>query len=326
MKINKEIEKQIRDKSFNLGFHPVFNHNPSRLVNIGFNKSIELIKRRLGNDNFTHKSLLSLYQTIYSKIYVLESEIRKELEAIAEDTIRELYSVPDEINIKPRIVDQNDIEYDSESQDKNKEIKLSPEREKIFQEEVCKRIILNSIVHGSSVMIWSSAYYIAKEKLDNLNVKLVVAYDMYSAIVGALLWMPKPCQDVSAAIPQGICEIDFDKWLKCDGVNFPVLLLETNKVVIDYLICKGIPEDFTEDELRLYYAISDDYNHEIYHNLLSPIIYEDFLETVNTETQNLPKIISKLSQLDYENLKDIFTLIQLNKEEAKIKLRNHGII
>lgn len=325
MKINKNLKNQIQDRTFNLSFHPVFSHNPERLMNIGFDKSTELLRRRVGRDNIGPRNLFMLYQTYNSKICVLESEITGELETIAEDTIRELYNVPDGINIKPKIVDQDDIDYDFESQDEKRNTQLSTERLKIIEEEANKRIILNSIVNGSSVMIWSSAYYIAKEKLDKLNTKLVEAYDIYSAVVG-LLWLQEPDQDMSDVIKQGICEINFDDGLKCEGINFPVLLLETNKVVFDYLICKGIPEDFSEEELELYYAISDDYNHEIWHNLLSPIIYEDFLETIDTESHNLPKIISKLSQLEYEKLKEIFILIQSNKEEAKTKMKIYGII
>lgn len=326
MKINNNLKSQIKDKTFNLSFHPVFSHNPERLMNIGFDKSLNLIKKRLDNGDFSPQRLFELYKIYYSKICILESEIISELEIIAEDTIRELYNVPDGINIKPKIVDQDDIDYDFESQDEKRNTQLSPERLKIIEEEANKRIILNSIVNGSSVMIWSSAYYIAKEKLDKLNTKLVEAYDFYSAVVGGLLWLQEPDQDMSNAIKQGICEINFDSGLKCEGINFPVLLLETNKVVFDYLICNGIPEDFSEEELELYYAISDDYNHEIWHNLLSPIIYEDFLETIDTESHNLPKIISKLSQLEYEKLKEIFILIQSNKEEAKTKMKIYGII
>lgn len=325
MKINNNIQKQIDNKSFNLNFHPIFSHNPKRLMNIGYNKSLETASRRLG-ENLSTIRLFELYNTLFSRIIILEKDIHNELELISENIIREMYNVPCEIDIKPKIQNQDDIEYDSESQEENKKIQLSPERFKIVEEAANKRIILNSIVNGSSVMIWSSAYYIAKEKLDELNSKLVEAYDVYSAVVNCLLWMQKPGQDMTDAVKQGVCEIDFDNGLKCEGVNFPVLLLETNKVVIDYLICKGIPEDFSEDELKLYYAISDDYSQEIWHNLLSPVIYSDFLETVNTESHGLPKIISKLSQLDYEDLKEIFILIQSNKEQAKLKMKSNGVI
>lgn len=323
MNPNKNIKRQIESNSFNLSFHPVFSHNPIRLMNIGFNKSLELLKKRVGN-NVSIPYLLQTYQTYFYKIEVLESAIKSELEQIAEDVIREMYDIPEQIIIQPKIFEQDEIDYDFNSQEENKELinEIPPDRLQVIQEEVKKRIILNLLVNGSSVMIWSSAYYIAKNRLDKLNKKLVDFYNVYSAVVGFLLWMQEPDVNMDLVEKQGVCEVDFDSGLKCEGVNFPVLLLETNKVVLDYLICKGIPSDFSEEELKLYYALSDDFNQEIWHNILSPVIYADFLEVVDTESQNLPKIISKLSTVDYESLKDLFISVQENKEEAKKKLKN----
>ena len=326
MDINKKLYREIKNNTFSLGTHPVFNYNAERLMSLGFDKSSELIKRRLGNYNISPEYLFNLYQTYFSKIYVLENQIKSELEKIAEDTIREMYDVPEEIDILSKIVDQEDIDYDFDAQEENKKHKFSLERMKKIKEEANKRIILNSIVHGSSVLIWSSAYYIAKEKLDKINIKLVESYDIYSSVVNCLLWLQEPKCNLDTAEKQGVCKVNFEEGLNCEGVNFPVLLMETNKVVLDYLICKGIPEDFNEEELRLYYAIADDYNQEIYHNLLSPVLYSDFLETINKETHSLPMIISKLSQLDYEKLKEIFILIQSDKLEAKNKMKIYGII
>lgn len=325
MKPNKNIVKQIENNNFNLSYHPVFNYNPTRLMDIGFNKSLELVKRRVGKFNLSPIYLFNLYETYKFKIQIIEGNIKSELKQIAEDTIREMYDVPEEINIKPKIVNQDDIEYDFDSQDEKKEV--SPERMILIKKEANKRIILNSIVHGSSVMIWSSAYYIAKEKLDKLNKKLIELYDIYSAVVGYLLWLQEPGQNLKYSEKQGVCEIDFENGLNCEGINFPVILLETNKVVLDYLICKGIPEGFSEEELKLYYNIADDYKHEIWHNTLSPVIYLDFLETIKTEPNNLPDVISKLSQLNYEELKEIFTAIQQDsKEEGKLKLNHFKIV
>ncbi|HIP31403.1 MAG TPA: hypothetical protein EYG86_01435 [Crocinitomicaceae bacterium] len=325
MKPNKNIIKQIENNNFNLSFHPVFNLNPSRLMGIGFKKSLELVKRRVGDYNLSPSYLFNLYQTYKFKIQIIEDNIKSELEQIAEDTIREMYDVPEEINIKPKIVNQDDIEYDFENQ--NEKIEVSPERMILIKEEANKRIILNSIVHGSSVMIWSSAYYIAKEKLDELNNKLIELYDIYSAVVGHLLWLKEPSQNLSTAEKQGVCEIDFEEGLSCEGINFPTLLLETNKVVLDYLICKGIPSDFNEEELKLYYSIADDYNFEVWNSTLSPVLYLDFLETIEIESNKLPEVISKLSQLNYEELKNLFISIQQDsKELGKMKLNQFKIV
>jgi hypothetical protein len=323
MEINKQLYLQIKNKTFALAEHPVFSHNPIRLMDIGFNKSYELAKKRIGDTS--PQRLHKLYNSIFSKIYLKESKHKDILEKIAEEVIRDMYLVPNQINIKPSIVNQDSLEYDFNNQVENSKIKISSDRLKIIQDEVDKRIILNSIVNGSSAMIWTSAYYIAKEKLDEIDENLVKYYNEYSAIVNCLLWMQEPEINMELINPQGISKVKFENGLFSEGVNFPVLLLETNKVVLDFLISKGIPEDFSENELKLYYSLADDYRHEIYHNTLSSVIYSDFLETINTDSKNIPKIISKLSELNSKELKSIFISIQDNKDEALNKLKFYKI-
>lgn len=323
MNVNKKIKKQIEDSSFSLASHPVFSSNPKRLMEIGVNRTIELAERRLGNTS--PQILYQMYHTLFSMIEIEESKFIKELEHIAEEVIRDMYQVPEQILIKPKIVEQDEIQYEFELQKEEQKIRVLPERFKIIQEEVDKRIILNSIVNGSSVMIWSSAYYIANEKINKINPSLIKLYDDYSAVVNCLLWMQDPEIDLDLIEPQGICELNFESGHRCEGINFPVLLLETNKILMDFLICQAIPKDFNEEELKLYYALADDYSHEIWHNTLSPVLYNDFLETIDTEPEKIPGIISRLCGLEYAIIKDIFIDIQENKEEAIKKLKYYNI-
>lgn len=329
MKINSKIQKQIKNKTFNLSFHKMFSENPERLLNIGFEKNIDLLEKRIGS-NFSVFELYNLYQEIFYKITSLEKNIKHELETIAVETIRELYNVPEEINIQASIVKQVELNYDLNKQ--KKDLNLNEKFSKTIidkiRKEANKRIILNSIVNGSSVMIWSSAYYIAKEKIDLLNKDLILLYNQYSSIVNVLLYLQglvEDFEDVNIE-SQGKCEVGFDhKGLQSFGVNFPVVLLETNKVVLDYLICKAIPEDFTEEELKLYYALSDDYRQEIWHNILSPVIYEDLLKVINKKPSEIPDVILKLCDIDCIELEQIFISVQINKTQAIEILKKYNI-
>lgn len=323
MNPNREIIRQVKDRTFNLSTHPVFRNNPQRLMDIGWQKSKELFERRVGGEASPER-LFNLYRLYFSKIEMIEHEIKSQLEKIAEDTIRELYEVPHQIKLLPKIVEQSEIEYDIESQreDLKLENTILPDRLIKIQEEVNKRIILNSIVNGSSVMIWSHAYYISKEKLDELNSNLIQYYDIYSSVVGMLLWLSPPVFNQETIESQGICQVDFEEGNQSMGINFPVLLMETNKVVMDYLICRAIPKDFSEDELKLYYAMSDSYEQEFWHNLLSPVLYSDLLETLDVDSQSLPTIIAKLCEIKYEKLEEIFIAIQNDKTQAKLIFKN----
>ena len=68
--------------------------------------------------------------------------------------------------------------------------------------------------------------------------------------------------------------------------------------------------------------MSDSYEQEFWHNLLSPVLYSDLLETLDVDSQSLPTIIAKLCEIKYEKLEEIFIAIQNDKTQAKLILKN----
>jgi hypothetical protein len=328
MTINPRMKKQIEDKSFNLSFHNVFNYNPINLLDIGYNKAISIFKRRIGETKLTNQQIYIMYLQLYKKISFAEKKIKSELQIIVEEAIKELYNIPDGIYLNASIIEQDEIEYDFETQNQNSKSinSINPERISLIQQEINKRIILNSIVNGSSVMIWSNVYYLVKEKIQSLNPELFELYDKYTAVVGLILYLQEPTFDLDTIQRNGICEVKFEEGLKSMGVNLPVLLLETNKVVFDYLICHSIPKDFSEDELKFYYAASDNYEHEIWHNTLSPILYEKFIQAIDKLPYEIPNVIFKLCHLSYDKLEEVFIILQEDIEEAKKLLKTYKII
>lgn len=331
MNINPQIKRQIENGTFNLSFHNVFSYNPSVLLNVGYERALELFQRRIGNMKFSDFQLFTEYVKLYKKISIAEEDIKIELENIVEESMRELYDIPGEINLKVSLVENFDINYDFKKQSQDRDLikNINPERSSVIQKEINKRIILNSIVNGSSVMVWSNIYYLIKEKLEKLNPELIDLYDKYTAIVGLILYMQDPNFVLEKIQKNGICEVVFEEDeidLKSYGVNVPALLLETNKVVFDYLISHSIPKDFTEDELKFYYAMSDNYEQEIWHNIISPTLYEKLLKVIDKSPNEIPMVIFKLCKLSYESLEEIFISIQKDEEEVKKILKLYGII
>lgn len=328
MTINPRMKQQIEDKNFNLSFHNVFNYNPINLLDIGYDKAISIFKRRIGEKIFTNQQIYFMYLQLYKKIIFAEKKIKSELKIIAEESIRELYNIPNGIDLNASIIEQDEIEYDFEIQNKNSKLinSINPERISLIQQEINKRIILNSIVNGSSVMIWSNVYYLIKEKIQSLNSELFELYDKYTAVVGLILYLQEPTFELDMIQRNGVCEVKFEGGLVSRGVNLPVLLLETNKVVFDYLICHSIPRDFSEDELKFYYASSDNYEHETWHNTLSPILYEKFIQTIDKLPHEIPNVIFKLCHLSYDKLEEVFIVLQEDIEEAREILKKYKVV
>ena len=200
---------------------------------------------------------------------------------------------------------------------------MSPERMAYLNAEVQKRVLLNGLVQGSAMHIWKSCHYLVKERLDQLSPTLMTLYDEYISLTSFSLWK----LDISLVMAeiqkgnemglntggfmvQGQEQVKF----KSDGsvdievkaTNFPVMLHELTKGIIDYLICHAIPEDLDEAELDYYYAKADDYANEMWHYILSPAIWETFVQAANCDTQDLAKVIHAACKMEPEKLYEEF--------------------
>jgi hypothetical protein len=206
----------------------------------------------------------------------------------------------------------------------------------MFQ-EIQKRIILNGLVHGAAMHIWKSAHYIIKDQIDELDPMLMVLYDQYTTSIGWLIWQMSPDNAQAAidggnAMTQGFNKLEFEEHgepecsVHCHAVNFPVLLHEVTKGAMDYLICRGIPSNYSEDELRYYYAIADSYANEFWHYLMSPTVWTKLVEAAGVDTQELPMVIARLTQLSYHELTDVLRACIDGRESGLMKLKFKKIV
>lgn len=332
---HRNILKALDATMFSLDANNVFNYKPEYLASKEFEASCSLAERRFGKDVTETDIKLKVYG-LFSFIAKQEKPFIEDLKRIAIETIKDLYNVPDHIRLQAFIETNIDLSTD---QDHNPKafLNLSPEKQEEMKDEIQKRVILNGLVHGSSMYIWKSVYYIVRDKLIDLNPMLVQLYDEYTAGINFLFWTMDPASIQAAIqsgqqITQGFNEIKFDEPGKpeasvlCKGINFPVLLHELNKGVMDYLICRGIPQEYSEEELQYYYSKADAYEDEIWHYLLSPTLWNDLLDTANVSTEDLPRVIMNLTKLSYQTLTEIFRAMMDDKEKAKIKLEVWKVI
>jgi hypothetical protein len=334
-KPHKNIIKALDAKMFSLDANNVFNYKPEYLGGKEFEASCNLVEKRFGN-SVTEKDISLKVAGLFSFISKQESPYLEKLKQLAIETIKDLYQVPDHVRLQAFIETNIDLSTD---QDHNPKpfLNLSPEKQEEMKDSIQARVILNGLVHGSSMYIWKSVYYIVRDRLNDLNPMLVQLYDEYTAGVNFLFWIMDPVM-IQATIQsdrkftQGFNEIKFDEPGKpaanvlCKGINFPVLLHELNKGVMDYLICRGIPKEYSEDELRYYYSKADNYQDEFWHYILSPTLWNDLLETADVLPENLPRVIMQLSKLSYQTLTELFRAMMDDKKTARIKLEVWKVI
>lgn len=382
-KINKET-RSLRDLVSNLRFKPntsitaqvdmnthpfrdnrFFSFSANKLAFEEYQKCLSLMQNRMGDtlENLNPEETLRLmgnYMIVMNQISSIEENHLESLEELAIDLIRDLYNIPNNIDLKaflrpmdemPDLRDQED-EEEMEMEEQEEE-EVSPERKAFIDKEIQKRIILNSFVHGSSIHIWKSSYHIVRDQLNIMDTRLVGLYDKYSALVSFLMWQfsvdfMQQAIDNNGAMVQGLNTVEFstneeqdeeqededeneeensiDATLTGYAINFPVLLHELSKSVIDYLITNGIPQDFTPAEYDYYYSRADRYTNEVWHYFFGPTLWTGLLKTVEKTPDELPYVISKLSELEYEELADLCNLMVYNQEEARTKLEELEIL
>lgn len=330
---NKTYIKRIDSKMFSLDLNKVFNYKPELLAIKEFNRCLDLFQSR--NPGLSPEEAANRIPGVQVLIVKGETPHKVKLEELAIETIKDIYQVPDYVDLKgfinPRLSFDTEQDHDAEPF-----LDLTLEQKNKMRDEIQKRIILNGLVHGSSMHVWKGIYHLVADELDKINPELKELYNYYTSTLGITIWLMDPDKFQEAInddihVTQGYNQLKFDKQkgfggqVQAKGINFPVLLHELNKGVIDWLISAGIPQDYTADELRYYYAKADAYENEPWHYTLSPTLWLDLLEAAQVPNGDIPKLISRIVKLSYQELVDLFRLIQDNKEEAAKKIKGWNI-
>jgi hypothetical protein len=339
---SKGIISKMDSRMFSLSGNRLYYYKPEILASEEYRRCLELFKRRLPGEynSSTREAAHTLYlqlQMIDNVVFNKEMRHIEELKIIAVDTVRNLFDIPDHVTILPEI--SKDLSVNPEEQDDSPEplLSLSLEDKRRLEDEIRKREILAGLVQGCAMHIWKSAYYIVKEQIDKLDPMLMTLYDQYTTSVGWLIWQLSP-DDMQSAIGsgnvmmQGFCKLDFQEKdepecnIHCHATNFPVLLHEVTKGALDYLITRGVPQDLSNEELKYYYAKSDDYENEFWHYLLSPTIWNKLVEAADVETQALPLVIARLTELTYQELSEVLKACIDDATIGNKKLREKHIL
>lgn len=333
-KPNARLVKRIDSRMFPLDLNKVYNFKPEYLAHNEFSRCLSLFQERNPGLKPEEGSLrIAGTQALITKN---EMPYTKELQQLAIDTIKDIYQVPDYVDLAAFINPR--LNLDTE-QDHNPDsfLELTLEQKNSMRDEIQKRIILNGLVHGSSMHVWKGIYHLVAQELDKINPNLKELYNYYTSTLGITLWLINPDLAESeiennTQITQGLNKLNFNKQqgfggkIEARGINFPVLLHELNKGVLDWLISAGIPKQYSEEELKYYYSKADDYTNEIYHYLLSPTLWVDLLKVLQIENNLIPAVISKLTKLSYTQLVDLFTTIIDDKTKGREKALEYKLI
>jgi hypothetical protein len=303
-----QIVRLINENAFPFGRNTFFSYDAPKLSANEFNRCAELFIER--GENGTAMTAMQLM----GEITRMEEPHKEALQNLAISVVKEMYNVPDSLDLKA-MLEMPNMEEDCAECEPPEENMISDERKEQLQQHIEKRRILNDIVHGAAVHQWTSAYYIANERLLEMNEELCPKYNKLSALVNYWNWKFY-YGDAVPPVLQGVnkCSVK-NKTIEAKAMNFPVLIHELSKGVLDYLVSVGIP-DLPPHELKYIYSEADKYSHEQWHYFFGPTLWRAMLDTADVRSQELPPILSAMAKMDYVDLSNFCIDITFHPEET----------
>jgi len=172
----------------------------------------------------------------------------------------------------------------------------------------------------------------AHEKISGHNENLIQLYNQYSSLINYYNWQHSLALFMNSNIvnnmsgngglTQGNVRVDFNtKTVEATALSFPLLIHELCKGVVEYVVGKGLPTKLSTVEMEYVLNIADSYSDEFWYYYMGPTMWKCLLDAADVMPSNLPKILSYLSQMEYEELADFFITICFYPKTGKDKMK-----
>lgn len=312
--MNINLKKIIEQSKYPFAGIEPFTSLAPKLAEEEYQEAFSLFKSKCPFINSLYKGegagfLFKKLAPIANMIRDKEEKHRDILKELAIDITRDLFEVPQHVKFSIKFTDAKLIS--PHYQNAKFTPFLSEKRKEFIHEQINKRIVINSLVHGSAMHIWKSAHYIISERLKQIDPTLIAFYDSYSAIssfINVSLFEGGNEEIVSGG--HGISEIKFKENIEVNikATNFITCIHEVVKSSFDIIACYGLSEELSEQELEYVYAKADSYEHEVWHYIFGPSLWRMFIEKENVSSQTLPEKFMILCNKSYADITQYFEI------------------
>ena len=271
--------------------------------------------------------LLGDQLALHNEVTAMDQPHSELLCELAEESIRELYDIGDEVEFEFEVRMANAVKCESCTSDE--EALVADEK---LKPHVVKRQIINAITHGSSVYLWENLFFNIQEELNAISPERTKKYQDYSRAINLGNWYvgAAMCAGGGAVNPSTVELIFKDgKWvIKIIAPNLPLILHEASKGVMEILSYWGLPEvdseldsidaefipntarKLTTQELELVLKVADDYSHERWYYYIGPSIWTRLLYVWNIEPNQIAEKLEELYKLEpYEFNRVLLSLV-----------------
>jgi hypothetical protein len=239
--------------------------------------------------------LMSLQRVLMTAVYRivdLENGHREDLEQLAIDLVKQEFGIhDDDYQWDVKIIDIRNEQQQQEMQQKIQDMNNMDEEEQEaaveeaienlndIELEKYKRRFMNAMIQGSGQKM-NQSYYLVQERLVAIHPDLLNLYGTMMAVNDLQYWLlPDQQIEMAAAAGSGAGSEEIDNQtepptIKARGINFPVLVHEITKAVMEAIATHGLPDD--ETTARAVIQSEDTLAKEAWDLRLGPIIWEKF--------------------------------------------------
>ena len=232
-----------------------------------------------------------LMEAVY-KILDLEDGHREDLEQLAVELVKKEFGInDDDYQWDVKILDIRNQQQSQEMSNKIQEMNNMPEEDQMaaaeealdtlnnIELEKYKRRFMNAMVQGSAQKM-NQSYYLVQERLNAISPDLLNLYGTMMAVNDLQYWaMDDEMIDSLAGQGSGAGSEEIDNrtdppTIRARGINFPTLVHEITKAVMDAISTHGLPDD--EATAQAVIQSEDTLAKEAWDLRLGPIIWEKF--------------------------------------------------
>jgi len=288
-RIHPELEEQLRNNKHSLAECGIFPEgdlisSEMKLIRERFSEVVYRCREAFNVDAIDNRQIMMEMYPLVEESMKLERPHIKELEKLAVEIVMEEFDIPeDSVILEAKLVTEIDLSKTKKnpSPEMVDEVFNNHEEIKEANSQVKKRRALNAMIQGAAKKV-NHMFHMVNNDLVKLNPKLP---NNYKKMMSAADYLYYIVPDLNNSSPGGVCECEFSKdeddlrpIIKAEAKNFPVLVHELVKGLMEVLASHGLP---TEKNIAEFVINKADYlEAEPWDMRLGPAIWGKFCEAI----------------------------------------------
>jgi len=325
VKMHPELEQTINEQ--NTPYHALPQLPGGKFLEDIASERFKIILRNL--ERYSGKRVTNLQEmmfalmTVLKRIHSIEQEYIPQLEDLAVSLVEQHFGInPEEVGLNAKLVrnvDISDITNISSPEEKSIEETISNTNVDL---EVSKRRFINGMIQGASINSLNM-FHLVRDELQAMDPDLINMYGLLTTFAEIGYWVIPPAmigQAAGGVFGGGKVKLDFSQETPeviAVALNFPILVQELVKGVMELMSSHGLPEDTPTREQVLKEA--DTLEDESWDIRFGPEIWKKLLSYLNINDINgraLSVLYYNLVRMDAATFSDFVNRILSNDQNS----------